>query len=611
MNISNETLQDTPVSSNWLVAPVSEISKFGDDIWDLEIKVAGQRADMSIVKWQIRPSFKNELTEHETKFLIESAKHFVWSLVYDPPSGRKRISASTIKSKSMNLMTIIGWMASQGLKQFKSIELTDIDAFKTWLFLRPGGRGRFKTELTPNTASLFFTILKDIYRQRYKLEDSIIIDPLPDETTYEAAGLTRETKGSISFIPDEISIPMLQNALLWVEEFGDMVKTAEEARLSIWLPIKKQRGHREARRQVARWLLKEEVESPYGGYFRTNYEIRKAVNYLMSACYVVIAGFVGMRVSEILALKVGAISYRTLGASGSKQAFINSTLFKTSPNSEGQPEMWVAPGPVVKAVERLESVNQFLRLESGLQSLFLTRNTQREEIVLLTAQHLNDRVNSFAQQASLPLYNGKVWLFSSHQFRKTFARFVARKDRSQLLGLSQHFKHASVAMTARGYIGTDFDLHELIDEEGRKDTARALEGILSSNNLAGKMGERIVSKNAQFRGRAGTQVRKDYIEFVMKETDLGIHACDYGWCVFQPETAKCDGDVAPNEVNRSPTACLSCSNMVVEFKHKPYWDDRKSRNIALLAEANTLTTAVVNKVIAECDSVLSKLKADD
>ena len=45
-------------------------------------------------------------------------------------------------------------------------------------------------------------------------------------------------------------------------------------------------------------------------------------------------------------------------------------------------------------------------------------------------------------------------------------------------------------------------------------------------------GERIVAGNAIFRGRAGEQVRRDYIGFVLQETDLRIHACNYGWCVF-------------------------------------------------------------------------------
>ncbi len=60
------------------------------------------------------------------------------------------------------------------------------------------------------------------------------------------------------------------------------------------------------------------------------------------------------------------------------------------------------------------------------------------------------------------------------------------------------------------------------------------------------MGERIAAGNSSFRGRAGEQLRRDYIEFVLKETDLSIHACEYGWCVFQPETSRCGGSFVPH-----------------------------------------------------------------
>jgi hypothetical protein len=32
-------------------------------------------------------------------------------------------------------------------------------------------------------------------------------------------------------------------------------------------------------------------------------------------------------------------------------------------------------------------------------------------------------------------HEGRSWRFTPHQFRKTFARFIARRDRSQLMAL--------------------------------------------------------------------------------------------------------------------------------------------------------------------------------
>jgi len=75
-------------------------------------------------------------------------------------------------------------------------------------------------------------VLKDLYRQRAKLDDPIIMDPLPQETTYEAAGLTPATKGTIPFIPDAIAIALLSSALEWVEDHGPTIIEAETIRLT-------------------------------------------------------------------------------------------------------------------------------------------------------------------------------------------------------------------------------------------------------------------------------------------------------------------------------------------------------------------------------------------
>jgi hypothetical protein len=225
--------------------------------------------------------------------------------------------------------------------------------------------------------------------------------------------------------------------------------------------------------------------------------------------------------------------------------------------------------------------------------------------------HIAWRINDFAARVGVPDHDGKPWPFSTHQFRKTFARFIARRDRTQLLGLAEHFKHTSVAMTARGYVGSDFDLHSLIDHEARAETAAALDRLLAAKRLGGKMGERIVAGNARFRGRAGEQVRRDYIAFILEETDLRIHACDYGWCVFQQETSRCGGELQPDEAGRAPAVCLKCANMVIEAKHGAYWRDRQRRNAALLADANAMTAAVLNEAIGQCERVLAQIGDDD
>ena len=595
---------------SWEDARVSPWSRFGDEEWLLDIRTPGRRADQNRVNW-FRPLPNGaEISVRDHAHLLRAARHFLWSMYLNPPPGRKRSSLSSLQSKATILRTIVGWMAREGLRRFAEIDAGAVERLCVWLrqrSARAGSPGRMRTA----TITGYLLAIKDLYRQRAKLDDAPMSDPLPLETTYEAAGHSRATKGTIPFIPDAIAVAILSAALCWVEEYGETILSAEAIRQAAGLRGRASGARRNAS-YVARKALREAgLHGPSGGALDGAYAVRHATTHLAEACFIVIAGFVGMRVSEILSMRVGAIELRPIGESGVDQAYVVARLFKTVDDPEGREERWVAPALVVRAVALLERLSAGLRVASGRDELFLVRNTQRCAIVPVTYMHMSWRINDFARAVGVPDHEGKPWLFSTHQFRKTFARFVARRDRSQLLGLAEHFKHASVAMTARGYVGSDFDLNQLVDHEARAETAEALDRLLSARQLGGRMGERITARNARFRGRAGEQVRRDYIAFILEETDLRIHACDYGWCVFQQETARCGGEIEPDEAARAPAVCLKCANMVIERKHVPYWRDRRARNAALLPVANPMTAAVLNEAIGQCDAVLAQIGDDD
>lgn len=595
-------------SSTWEEVPLSPWSRFGDDEWLLDIRTAGRRADQNRFNWAVPPPESSKISAGDHGRLIRATKHFLWSMHYDPPSGRKRSSPASIHQKAMVLRSIVEWMAKEGLARFAEIGPDAIERLSICLRSRPsrGGKGNIATATITN----YLLAIKDLYRQRGKLDDAPQVDPLPLETTYEAAGHTRATKGAIPFIPEPQAIAILAEALRWIEDHGDTIVMAEtirrDARSQGLL-----RGKRQASDHVRAALEYASLVGPSGEALGGAYAVRHAATHLVEACYIVIAGFVGMRVSEILSMKAGAIEYRPIGESGVNQAYVVARLFKTVDDPDGRVERWVAPAPVVRAVDLLERLSAPLRETSGREELFLVKNTQYGEIVPVTHMHMSLRINNFARHVDVPDHDGKPWPFSTHQFRKTFARFVARRDRTQLLGLAEHYKHASVAMTARGYVGSDFDLHSLIDHEARAETAAALDRLLAAKRLGGKMGERIVACNARFRGRAGEQVRRDYVAFILEETDLRIHACDYGWCVFQRETSRCGGELQPDEAGRAPAVCLTCANMVIEAKHGAYWRDRRRRNAALLPDANPMTAAVLNEAIEQCERVLAQIGDDD
>jgi hypothetical protein len=120
----------------------------------------------------------------------------------------------------------------------------------------------------------------------------------------------------------------------------------------------------------------------------------------------------------------------------------------------------------------------------------------------------------------------------------------------------------------------------------------------------------IVARNQRFRGRAGKQVRSDYIRMVLEETDLVILPHEYGYCVYRAEVARCGGVWA--RVGLS--TCNGCANFAVAPVHTPFWERRREDGKALLADLNTLAgretaAAAVRDMIAEADSVLVRITA--
>jgi integrase len=560
------------------------------------------------LNWKVTLADGSRLTDPQHARLLDAAKQFLWSMVCDPPRGRKRLSASTLYFRGEMLITILRWMIGEGYGSFPALDAPAVERFRAWLRTRQvTSTGR---PIAPGTIEHYLRVLKDLYRQRAKLTDALQHDPLPTETTYEAAGVTEASKGWIPFIPDAVAVDILTKALDWVTHHSEPILTARDTSQTTF-EVSKASGNLRPRNPVRIALKLQGLRGPKGEAIDGPRVMRRLVAHLTEACFIVIAGFVGMRVSEILSMTADCIEHKPIGETGVAQAYVVARMFKTVDDPRGRVERWLAPEPVVRAVEVLERLSLPMRKAWGRRELFLANNPRSGDIMPVTSICISSRIRQFAAYVGVPHHEGKPWPFRPHQFRKTFARFIARRDRSQLLALSDHFKHASVAMTGKGYVGNDFDLKELIDHEGQTETARALDGFLTSDRLAGRMGERLVAENATFRGRAGEQVRRDYIAFVLAETDLRVHACDYGWCVFQPETARCGGVIVPSETARSPSTCLTCANFVVDEHHRSYWQERRQRNETLLDKASALTRAALENAISECNRVLALIGEDN
>jgi len=235
-------------------------------------------------------------------------------------------------------------------------------------------------------------------------------------------------------------------------------------------------------------------EAPWHAPAVSTKRVRFLVERIYDACFVTIAYLVGARVSEIISLEVGCIE-RHASADGSETfAYLCGRIYKTAPGPEGDPHRWVAPAPVVRAVEVLERLSEPLRRRTGRPELWLGMPghgiVESRAVKVPSVATMTVRLNRhFAPFIGLPPHrDGRPWHLTTHQGRKTFARFVGRRDRTGLHALQAHYGHVSRIMTDRAYVGTDFDLAELIDAQAMEETRAALEELLTATRLAGKGG---------------------------------------------------------------------------------------------------------------------------
>jgi hypothetical protein len=125
--------------------------------------------------------------------------------------------------------------------------------------------------------------------------------------------------------------------------------------------------------------------------------------------------------------------------------------------------------------------------------------------------------------------------------RRTFARFIALRDRTSLFALAQHLGHRDRAITDASYVGTDYDLQREIEAEVLEQSVAAWEHMLSTPQLGGRAGAELLALRPRFRGRSMKQALKSYARMLV-EAGLTLGVCDWGFCVYREEYSACRGD---------------------------------------------------------------------
>lgn len=596
---------------------ISTRSVWSDQVWHLDgHRPGGNRSDFSL-DWGFALADDSRFSDPQWADWREAAKLFLWSLKLDPPPGYRNAHESTIVSVYKRLRMLIRWMAEQRYRCFADLDHDGCERFMTTVAQRPGSKpGK---PLKSTTLQSYANLLTRLYLQGAKFSQVAIADPFPGI----APPFVRHDRGWLPYTPDAIAVPLVSAALRLIGQPADDVIALQSQAQSAY-----DDALAEGISQTKAGFIVTDAIAPlsfstlpgedapwHAAPVTSTKQVRYLADRMYDACFVVIAYLVGARVSEILGLQVGCIEHHPSGDGSESFAYLVGRIYKTTRGIGGEAHRWVAPAPVKRAVVVMEQLTARLRAQSGRDDLFLAMASTglvgpAARINLPIVSTIISRLNNqFAPFISLPDHEGEPWHLNTHQGRKTFARFVGKRDRTGLHALQAHFGHVTRAMTDRGYVGTDFALDDLIDRHTREETHAALEEVLTASALAGK-GGRMIAARSQFRGRSRDGDVQAYVRFLMEETDLRLGVCDWGYCVYRVETAACFGDEkGPNPVVRTESTCLSCANFAVTARHRPVWQARRDRNADLLGHPglDPVSRQLAKTRVAECDRILGEL----
>jgi integrase len=514
----------------------------------------------------------------------------------------------TVVSLGMILRPLLRWMAGAGYGCFSSLTseacLAYVDHSKnrtTWEHSAGGRKGK---KLTASAFYKIFVCVEDLWNFREHLTDALTEHPWPGQSAGSLAGVKKggaDRDAKTEQIPDRMMSELMQGALRYVADgYGDLLLVCRIAH-DEGRPI---HGHL-TRLGLENWQA-----------------VREEITRLHTACYVLIVGLSGMRDSEIASLETGCY-YEHEGWDGATYGWIKGYTYKLE--VEPKPVEWMVPPVVEKAVEMVTRVTAPLRdelekqistLEVNLRDisylnatlrqkdeevlydmkkqrhgLFLGKPPRYGRIGIMCSSSIRSRLKGLARHLNLDVQDsdlaqvidkteikvGDVWSLAPHQFRRTFARYVARCILGDVRYLREHFKHWSLDMTL-GYAWGDEDwLDETLFEEILSERQGLQDGIVfgwidvkTNQHLAAVGGKNIEKARRSDLVMVATNPRA-----VARQLSRGyfLRGLGHSWCTEK----ECKGKGI-----YSVTECKDCENRVIDESHIPVWYGIRNQQIELM-----------------------------
>ena len=594
IEISKEQKDKIPVSvTQSETGELIVVSRYGDSIWDFypyipqeNLKNSGKQ-----LNWNFRLGNEILLTDPEYDHLLESAKDFIWSLFSTPIPGR-RLSRATLIAKAELLLPLMRWMVAQGMDQFHQLDGHTMEYVSV---------ARFKygstIEVSKSTFHYRLHILEYLYLQREKLKDAPRQVPWPLDTAQSLSGQRRggnERKPSTAVIPDQVVKQLIKNTFEYIYERAPVIISALKKAQSI------AEAHVGLRRQS---IVDARTTAAREDGFSGSMHLRSESILLRTSCYIVIDIFSGLRDSEMLSLEAGCITHETSTDMDASINWLHGTIYKMGMRSK----KWLVPRPVVDAVEILTQLSAPLRqklhderesysnspaktinrsavskrrhiVRSQQNKLFLAvANKYGNEISVVSGAQIGRDLKKFCTHFSVN-HEAVAYRLHAHQFRRSYARFVARAELGDLITLKEHLGHWTLDMTiyyadgASDEFEVDTELVEMIANEKSERHYEIVHSYLTT--------ESPVATGAgwlrQWRQIVRTAENKEQLVKEYAGT-ISLNGTGHSWCAGSSKGAGCGGLC----VFQAQT-CVDCHYGIIGQEHRPVWEGIRQQQLEAL-----------------------------
>ena len=220
-----------------------------------------------------------------------------------------------------------------------------------------------------------------------------------------------------------------------------------------------------------------------------------------------------------------------------------------------------------------------------------------------------DNLRNFCQHHKILSPDGTPFSLHSHQFRRTYAHYVARSELGDLLMLREHFGHWSLDMTllyadgaSDGY-EADTELMEWISQEKHERQRRILGKIASTDEFMVSTGDWL----AGWRQKVRTAANKEQLVEQMSDS-ITLNGTGHSWCVGNAKGTGCGG-LCVFEADM----CVDCKFGVITAEHRPVWRGIRDQQLEVLQmdDLGVSGKARANAILIKAEKVLRKLGGGD